>query len=682
MTFLNPAILIGLLAAGIPVIIHFLNLKKLKKVEFSTLAFLKELQKSKIRRIKFRQWLLLLIRVSIIIFLVLAFARPTIKGTATEAGTTAAVFIFDDSYSMSLITPQGSLFNIAKKFFKEIASSFTSKDRIAALPASSDGNKINFAALSEALKLVDAMTVTPRAVKLNDILTLAANKLSKESAVNKEIFIFSDFQKSALDLQRINSDSKIKIYAITIRGKNGSNLSVDSFYTDNQIFELNKSISFAAAINNHSNSKAVNRIASLYINGRRAAQQSFSIAAQERTIVNFETALIDTGIINAKIALEDDDIVYDNERHLAFYVPGKIRVLMLSENKKDVFFLNAALTSSLTDKNQTVILDETSYSSPTPVDLDKYNTIISVGAPDASQYGLISEYVYNGGNLILFPSSADNMESHKKFCEALGIRDGRFQKIFNSVHYTDKKIPGHPLITDLFENKGRAEIDSPEFYRYYRLNGFYEGDIIIAMDDGSPFLAEIKKGAGRIFLFNTAPVAEWSDFPFKSLFAPLINRLARYTASIDTDKEYRTGERIIIDLTGVSSPVVKISKPDNTTTYLNRNESPGRDIVSYTETGLPGLYRFYAGSQLIKFAVVNTDPAESELENYTDEELKSAAGFIPISALSFRQEEITRLRYGSELWKYLIILVILLAAIETFLSKSNKREVIELGKGN
>jgi hypothetical protein len=643
---------------------------------------LKELQKSKIKRIKFRQWLLLLIRVLIIIFLVLAFARPTIKGTVAGSGTTAAVFIFDDSYSMSLLTPQGSLFNIAKKVSKEIASSFAPEDRIAALTASSEGNKINFAPLSEALKQIDMMSVSSEAVKLNEILTQAANKLSKTTAVNKEIFVFSDFQKSAVDPKQFNADEKIKIYAIALQEKNVNNLSVDSFYTDNQIFELNKSITFIAAIKNHSNTQAVNRIASLYINGRRAAQQNFSIPSRERTIVSFETALIDTGIIDAKVVLEDDDILYDNERHLAFYAPGKIKVLMLFENKKDVFFLNAALTTSLNDKTQTVLLDETSYGSFAAVDLNKYDAIISVGAPDKSRYGIFSEYVRNGGNLILFPSSADNTESHKDFCEALGMRGVRFQNISNSVHYTGKINTDNPLIKDLFENKERPEIDSPEIYKYCRLNGFYEGDLIIAMDDGSPFLAEIKKGAGKIFLFNTAPVAEWSDFPFKSLFAPLINKLVRYSASANVEKEYRAGERIIIDLSGVASPVLKIIRPDNTAVYLNRNESPNRNIVSFTDTGLPGLYKFYADSKLIKFAAVNTDPAESELENYTEGELKNSAGFIPISALSFSREEITQLRYGSELWKYLIILVILLAAIETFLSKSNKREVIELEKGN
>jgi len=65
MIFLNPAILFGLLAASIPVIIHLFNLRKLKKIEFSTLTFLKELQKNKIRKIKLKQWILLALRVFI-----------------------------------------------------------------------------------------------------------------------------------------------------------------------------------------------------------------------------------------------------------------------------------------------------------------------------------------------------------------------------------------------------------------------------------------------------------------------------------------------------------------------------------------------------------------------------------------------------------------------------------------
>src|SRR5258708_9095468 len=81
MTFLNPLLLFGLAAVAIPVILHLLNLRKLRTIEFSTLTFLKELQQTKIRRLKLRQLLLLLIRTLLIVCIILAFARPTLRGT-------------------------------------------------------------------------------------------------------------------------------------------------------------------------------------------------------------------------------------------------------------------------------------------------------------------------------------------------------------------------------------------------------------------------------------------------------------------------------------------------------------------------------------------------------------------------------------------------------------------------
>ncbi|MEK9138612.1 MAG: BatA domain-containing protein, partial [Bacteroidota bacterium] len=105
MTFLNPFLLVGLAAAAIPIIIHLLNLRKLKTVEFSSLRFLKELQKTKMRRVKIRQILLLILRTLLIIIVVLAFARPALRGSVGTIGAHARstiVILLDDSPSMSV----------------------------------------------------------------------------------------------------------------------------------------------------------------------------------------------------------------------------------------------------------------------------------------------------------------------------------------------------------------------------------------------------------------------------------------------------------------------------------------------------------------------------------------------------------------------------------------------------
>ncbi|MCJ7578736.1 MAG: BatA domain-containing protein, partial [candidate division Zixibacteria bacterium] len=70
--FLNP---IFIFAAGVavlfPLLIHLFNRQKVKKVYFSSLLFLRSLEKTRMRRVKIKEYLLLLIR-SLIILLVVA----------------------------------------------------------------------------------------------------------------------------------------------------------------------------------------------------------------------------------------------------------------------------------------------------------------------------------------------------------------------------------------------------------------------------------------------------------------------------------------------------------------------------------------------------------------------------------------------------------------------------------
>ena len=78
MRYQNPQLLYALFAIAIPILIHFLNLRKHKKIYFSSVRFLKEIKENKNKRSKLKNLLLLLSRVLAITFLVLAFAKPYI----------------------------------------------------------------------------------------------------------------------------------------------------------------------------------------------------------------------------------------------------------------------------------------------------------------------------------------------------------------------------------------------------------------------------------------------------------------------------------------------------------------------------------------------------------------------------------------------------------------------------
>ena len=87
MTFLNPLVLFGLVAAAIPLIIHLINFRRPKRVDFSSLEFLKELQKTTMQRVRIKQWLLLLLRTLAIACLILKKNARMMLGSEAVNGS-------------------------------------------------------------------------------------------------------------------------------------------------------------------------------------------------------------------------------------------------------------------------------------------------------------------------------------------------------------------------------------------------------------------------------------------------------------------------------------------------------------------------------------------------------------------------------------------------------------------
>ncbi|HTV48175.1 MAG TPA: BatA domain-containing protein [Phycisphaerae bacterium] len=80
LTFAAPLMLIGLLAAGIPVLLHLLNRIRSPIVQFPTLRFLRITAQKTSRRRQLQQFLLLLMRMAVFAVLAMAIAGPLIHG--------------------------------------------------------------------------------------------------------------------------------------------------------------------------------------------------------------------------------------------------------------------------------------------------------------------------------------------------------------------------------------------------------------------------------------------------------------------------------------------------------------------------------------------------------------------------------------------------------------------------
>ena len=79
MTFLHPWLLAGLLAAGVPLLLHLVQRREPPTVVFPAVRYLLDATREHQRRLRIRHWLLLLLRTLLIVALVLAAAGPTVR---------------------------------------------------------------------------------------------------------------------------------------------------------------------------------------------------------------------------------------------------------------------------------------------------------------------------------------------------------------------------------------------------------------------------------------------------------------------------------------------------------------------------------------------------------------------------------------------------------------------------
>ena len=105
MSFLYPFFLYALIALAIPLIIHLFNFRRHKKVYFTNVSLLEDLEIRSKNVKQLKKWLVFALRSLALVFLVLAFAQPYIpsendnlRNNRTE---TVLVLVLDNSLSMN-----------------------------------------------------------------------------------------------------------------------------------------------------------------------------------------------------------------------------------------------------------------------------------------------------------------------------------------------------------------------------------------------------------------------------------------------------------------------------------------------------------------------------------------------------------------------------------------------------
>jgi uncharacterized repeat protein (TIGR01451 family) len=697
MTFLNPAVLFGLAAASIPVLIHILNLRRLKRIEFSTLKFLKELQKNKIRKIKLKQWLLLALRVMIILFLVTAFARPTLEGLSiggtTSAAKTTAIFILDDTYSMSVVDQNGSYFNQAKQKIKQLLNQLEEGDEAGIILVSNGEEEVklttNIASVSEE---VNKLLISDASRNLHNAFVKVAEVMAESKNFNKEIYLLTDFQKNRIAEEKQLSDlsellnEQVRLYSFNFSGSDVYNIAIDDITVNTQIFEQGKPVKYEVVVSNYSDLQAENLVVSLFVDGERSVQKSINLDAGESKKVEMEAPVNTSGIIEVFAEIEEDDILLDNRRYTSINIPETIPVLILTEKLSDAKFVELALSSSRTKKSFEITAKEIKQLPATS--LNDFEVLVIISSNLSAGKEKLKEFLTKGNGAIIFPSAKEDLSGFNSLLKSIELPkstgyisvENKNQAVeFDQVEFI------HPLFEQIFLDEEKKEIESPLINKYYKLNMDGKGKRIITLIDGSSFLSEYKIN-GTVLLFNSSPVLFWSDFPIKSIFAPLLNKMIFYLAAKDRNEvEVIAGEKLSVNISEQSFPQVKVVMPDKREELINFKEQLSTDFLYFSDANLAGHYKILFGEKLVDIISVNTNPIESNIDYITarefDEYLKKInfkGAHLTIEIDENPAEVIMQARFGSELWRYFLIAALILVLIEMAVARNAKKELVDV----
>lgn len=722
MTFINPAILWGMTAISIPILIHLFNLRKTRKLEFSTLMFLKEIQQSRYKKIKLKQLLILLCRIAMIILLVLAFARPFeagYLGIAGEKARSSVVLILDDSYSMEARDVNGSYFENAKKQINETIDLLNDNDEVYFTTVSEidqTKGKLIYKDLNELKDAIAKVKISDVTKELNEVLYYANKILESSSNPYKEIFLFTDGQKNFISnpgtvAADFKTNERTKFNIILTGNRKGNNISLDTVDIATKIFEKNKNIKLRCTLHNRNDFDVQNQSVILNFKGKKDIhdEKVIDIPANSSVEVEFNFMPDVTGFAEGNVelpvnTLSSDEIPDDNKRYFVVKIPDKVRVLMVSHTPQDVDFIKLALASSeelmkdsLNSRNTFFEVKQTIDNDISSEDLSKYDCILFANRPGftEAESDKLFDFIQNGGGVIIFPGRDISIDNYNKvFLHKLDLPPINYVFTANTGegYEFDKLDYQHPLLEDLFIGKKqqteRYSGESPQITHGINLLTEKNSQVVIKLNNGKNFLVEYSLGKGHILFYAVSSDLTDSDFPKNNLFPILAVRSILYLSNNNPVKETVTGKDYFLDISNLNLDPVKDSLILYSTAASNNEKIHYQPNTLLEITGYylayNSVYKLLNDNKLLFEFPCSFDKKESDLEKLSPAEITdliksfyhTSVNVIP--ANNEINASITALRTGSELWQVFLTGALLFLAAEFYISKSitNKNKII------
>ncbi|UCB52282.1 MAG: VWA domain-containing protein [Candidatus Zixiibacteriota bacterium] len=704
--FLNPVILFAAGAAVLlPLLIHIFNRQKVKEIFFSSLLFLRSLEKTRMRRVKIKEYLLLLIRTLIILLVVAAFARPAIRGGfATRVGAhakTSVVILLDNSYSMGYETKDGSLFDLAKKRSKRILGQLKEGDEASLVLFASQPEPVNRQPTRDFRNLVSHLEEEARlsasGTDVGVAIKTALDILEGSKNLNREIYLITDMDKSGWagvnpgSLPTPTNDEKLYLVAVSPPEK--QNLCIEEIDFGNQLIERGKPFEITATIVNFTSQPARDLLVGLYLDGKRVSQTDVDIEEDGKATVKFTPTVEKAGIHTGFFELGDDDLLLDNRRYFTFKIPERIEVLLVGERPRDTHHLSLAL-NPLNAKDINKKITQMNKTALTSVDFAKYQAVVLSNLSRLTDIQLtnLESFVRKGGGAFLILGNNVDSEFYSgqliKKLFGLNLQGALEPTASVSGFFSFENVDlDHPIF-QIYRDVEKSQLPVIKFSSIFELPESGETRTLIRFNVGKPGLLERSLGAGKVLLLAASLDESQGDLVVHPFFVPMINRSVEYLASdlSRLDEDILVGSKVTRELNAdLAGKGMELFTPEMKRIALQPSFQTDKLILKIDQTHLPGINDIRlstspsARGEVVDRFAVNIVPKDSDPERIEISEVEKRLEGFPLFYIRPQddiEQSILQSRFGKELWKTLLWIAAGLLAVEMFLARSRKKDTV------
>lgn len=681
MTFLNSIFLAALSATVIPLLIHFLARRRIKIVDFSSLKFLLVMQKSKLRWLKIRELLLLLIRMMILAMLALAFARPALTGRHGSSHAPASVVILlDNSLSTERLSAAGAVYDDIKRGAMEIIDLLNANDDVTAITLS--GKPLISGPYSDFNRAREAFYSSqpqPSAPAFKDGLQKAKEILDISHNLNKEIYIFSDFQYGRWwegSFDKVISDD-YRYFAISFVSNESENAGITRIEFPPQLLAPGEEFEITAYIRNYNNKAFAGKLVELFIDGNKKAQTTIDLKPFGTAVAKFTVTPENPGPHQGHLEVEDDDYSPDNRFYFNFEIPQNISVLGVAENAEDLKVMINCLDRTSTGYIEFKGIEVSEFSRQ---NLAGFDVIIldNISALPPSYFNSLEDFIDSGGGLFFILGEKSNVEAYRKFInDEASIKVGeRIQTSEGGQEQSYFSFNDFDLTHPIFKVYSSGSFDSPvipplKVKVFSPLSG---GVPLARLSDKTVLLTMAENN--RVIVMGTGLDLKSSDISLHSFIVPFVVRTVEYLASASSPAEeyFLTGQPAIINLpAGFKASSTRLIGPDYDETIEVARGAYGA-FVNIPSAGFPGFYTITTDSDTVGFFSVNHDSSESAIETISPQRLKEKLGedLTFIENQTSLKEDVMQAKFGFELWKYCLLLALILLVTESSLVRESK----------